>query len=232
MSKRIEDVLGQRTDISRFLVHLTKDCNGKTAKRSLVSILQERKIASFDHYCLFSPKLRQYDVSIQKRFNVVCFTETPLDKIHLLLDISGRKTELRPYGIVFLKDLIAEKNGNPVFYVYEGNRLLKRFLDSEFDQYIEGMLDDDEDNYFAVFGALVNVVKEGHDFHWEREWRIRKHLKFDYDEVFAIVAPEKEHKELRKILGDEARYTPFIDCEWNMEEIVEQTARHMWRLME
>ena len=41
-------------------------------------------------------------------FSAVCFTETPLNEIYSLLEISRRRVNLKPYGLVFLKEKLQE----------------------------------------------------------------------------------------------------------------------------
>ena len=50
-------------------------------------------------------------------FSAVCFTETPLDEIHCLLDIMGRRVNLQPYGLVLLKEAAIVNGVEPVWYL-------------------------------------------------------------------------------------------------------------------
>ncbi|OWR28989.1 hypothetical protein CDO73_16425 [Saccharibacillus sp. O23] len=232
MSRKIEEILSHRTDISRYVVHLTKAYRTNSAKENLVSIIQDKMIHAYDHHCLFSPKLRKEDEEIQKKFRVVCFTETPLDKIHLLTNISGRKVELEPYGLVFKKSKVISARGNPVSYVYKENNLLLKYLTRQYDEYTRTYYDDEPEELvadFNTFGSIVNIVRAGHDFHWEREWRVRKMLEFDCAEIFAVIAPSNDHKEIRELIGsDDIKYTPFIDAGWNYEEMLNELACYLW----
>ncbi|MEK4159502.1 MULTISPECIES: hypothetical protein [Paenibacillus] len=230
MSKKISDVLMQRNDISDFLVHLTKETeDGQSAKDNLISILNDMEIKAFNHHCYFSPRLHKEEQKIQNRFNVVCFTETPLDKIHLLTDISGRKVRLQPYGLVFPKISIEEAKGNPAFYVYNENQLLLDYLNTQYHSFITAYKEDGEVNNFQTLGSLVNIVRKGHDFHWEREWRVRKKFKFKINELFAIIAPEKEHNDIRNRVNlDDVEYFIFLDATWSMQTIIEKLSIYMW----
>ena len=137
-------------------------------------------------------------------FKVVCFTETPIDQISLLLKpVYGRENQPEPYGIIFDKQFIRSKGGNPVFYV--GDTLMpilwnayKAARDSGFS----------EKEY--IFLALVNKCDEDTDFHWEREWRIAGNLKFDLGDVYLGLCPEG------LIDHFEQKYQPikFIDPNW------------------
>lgn len=231
MVRQISEVLSQRTDISRFVVHLTKDTDKGTAFENLVSILKEREIRAANHHCLFSPKLRNEEKELQKRFYVTCFTETPLNKIHLLTDISNRKVNLEPYGVVFKKEKIRKSRGNPVFYIYEENQILIRYLHDQYEEFIREYYEEDTLAKFFTLGAITNIVKKNHDFHWEREWRVRRKLKFFYNDIYAIIAPLSKHEELKEELKvDNFNYIPFIDPKWNYEEMLEEVSHQMWDL--
>ncbi|WP_165452781.1 hypothetical protein [Paenibacillus thalictri] len=230
MSRSIEEILSHRTDISKYVVHLTKARDGKSARQNLVSIIKDEIIHGYNHHCLFSPKLRREDIALQDRFNVVCFTETPLDKIHLLTSISGRKVDLEAYGLVFKKNKIRESRGNPVLYVYDENTLMINYLHQQYDEFIRAYNDEGDLGHFFTLGAIINIVKKGHDFHWEREWRVRRKIRFNLSSVFAVIAPSAEHERIRKAVGtDEIKYIPFVDARWNTEEMLDEIACYMWR---
>lgn len=229
MSRKIKEVLSERTDISRFVVHLTKNTEDGNALENLVSILREREIRGGNHHCLFSPILRNEEEDLQKRFHVVCFTETPLDKIHLLTEITNRKVNLDPYGIVFKKEKIRKSRGNPVFYIYEENQLLIRYLKNQYKEFIREYYDEEMLGDFLTLGSIINIVKKGHDFHWEREWRVRRRLRFSYNEVYAVIAPHNKHENIKELLGiNELNYIPFIDSKWNYEEMLERISHQFW----
>jgi hypothetical protein len=234
MQRSIKETLTQRTDISQYLVHLTKDTDdGKSAKENLISILKGGQIEARKHHCLFSPKLRKEDEEIQKLFNVVCLTETPLEKIHLLTNIKGRKINLRPFGVVFTKEAVINKQGNPAMYVYGANKILIKFMKQMYREFIEAANEDpDEIGDFDRLGSLVNIVKTGHDFHWEREWRVKEKLVFQLSDIYAVIAPETDHKSIRNAVDiDVMKYVLFIDPRWNMEQLVDNMSCYIWNEM-
>ena len=101
-----------RDDLSRFLVHLTRNYGDSTAKDNLISILRQKRIEARNAHCLFGPKISKIGFSrvLKKQFNTVCFTETPLNQLrHLTQEIPGRKIELCPYGLVFWKEHMLEE---------------------------------------------------------------------------------------------------------------------------
>lgn len=108
----IETVLWFRDDISPFLVHLTRRTD-KSAQENLVNILETKKLRYGDND--FSDAKFGYERDKTTNeiktnyFSAASFTETPLNEIHNLFDISGRNIDLEPYGLVFLKDNLKKK---------------------------------------------------------------------------------------------------------------------------
>jgi hypothetical protein len=217
----IKDVLAKRDDISKFLVHLTRDTSdGWSAAKNLQTILKEGKLTAFNHHCLFSPALEELDESLQEIFETVCFTETPLDKICHMLGIDGRQVELKPYGLVFLKSTIIENGGNPCFYTNgDFNSSLEKYLWQLFRQSVKRNFH----NGFNQVGGLINTFKEKHDFSWEREWRVFKQLEFEPIDIFAIIAPDTEFE-----VPKNYENIPVINPYWDYEEIVYQLSIQLW----
>src|SRR5262249_26568253 len=126
-----------REDISRFVVHLTRDDRddnrrGGTARNNLFSILEDRSILALNPHCLFNPAVKGLPTKLARRFRVSCFTEVPLNQIHLLVqDIPRRKIKLEPYGICFTKEFILRNGGQPAFYInsYDDDQWLRECVD-------------------------------------------------------------------------------------------------------
>ena len=164
-----DEFLDLKRDYSPFLVHLTKTAtDGTSAKDILVKILKELELKAFNAWCLFNSEFEasSHNPVNVEGFKVVCFTETPIDQIGLLLrPVSGRRNQPEPYGIIFDKKFIRSKGGNPVFYVGD---VLMPILWNTFKRAKENGFSDGESRFLA----LVNKCDEDMDFHWEREWRI------------------------------------------------------------
>lgn len=115
----VQDVLYFRNDLSPFLIHLTKNYNGSNAYTNLEQILKTKKIIYGDKaisaatYGLKQSKAEEND-NQKKYFSAVSFTETPLNEIHTLLEISNRSVDLTSFGLVFLKDNLKKKK----FHLY------------------------------------------------------------------------------------------------------------------
>lgn len=124
MPVNVRDVLNRRSDLSTFVVHLTKDGEDASARERLESIIDDQVIyarspmgwAEDEDDPVDQASQSQRVVSQSQR--VVSFTETPLEHIYShVVDISNRRVKFKPYGVVLTK-LTARRLGiNPVWYV-------------------------------------------------------------------------------------------------------------------
>jgi hypothetical protein len=68
--------------------------------------LREGLIRAYRPHCLFNKKLEQNE-KLSKAFRVACFTEVPLNQLHLLTqEIPRRRIQFEPYGFCFAKDFL------------------------------------------------------------------------------------------------------------------------------
>ncbi|GAA4934663.1 hypothetical protein GCM10023224_14070 [Streptomonospora halophila] len=110
---QIEDLLHRRTDLSTFLVHLTRDDRG-AARDNLLDILANRTIEARRVYGMATDLAREMP-EIERTQQVACFTETPLEYVWMMCqDISTRGVQLRGYGLAFTKAYARKKGVNPV----------------------------------------------------------------------------------------------------------------------
>ncbi len=217
----VEEFLDKKQDYSPFLVHLTKDDefvwddekHTTPAKDVLDTILSEKTLKALNHFCLFSKNLKKsQNVSLQDKFRVVCFTETPRDQIHILLtELGGRNFKPKPYGLVFKKEYIRKREGNPVFYVTK--EIAKPLWQLYWPICSEEV---QSSGKLCKLLALVTVCEEGNDWHWEREWRIVGEFKFILEDIYCGFCPE-EH-----IDYFELKYPPvkFISPDWSENKIL------------
>jgi hypothetical protein len=206
------EFLDKKRDFSHLLVHLTRSDESSSAKEVLECILNEQTLRAYNYYCIFQDKIKSLDNVLQSKFRVVCFTETPIDQIEILLErVQGRNIILEPYGLVFKKDYIREKEGNPVFYITGSlsSPLWKLYNDAKNTQCSGG-----ENKVLA----LVNKCDETIDFHWEREWRIVGNLKFDLNDIYCGLCPADD------ISYFENKYVPvkFISPYWGINKILDK----------
>jgi hypothetical protein len=234
-----------RSDISKFLVHLTRNCNGVDARTNLINILKSKILEARNHHCLFSPKIRrmQFTPKLKNSFKTVCFTETPLDQIHkLAIEDFPRQIKLRPYGLVFWRDEMIDKGANPAIYLNGDGTSLRNYLINEFDQHFKGVtalhrLKEKEEYYRAIihYYSLVNLISGKHDFSWEREWRHSGDFKFKYINIVAIIVEDPEcflkdcSAELSKKNMSFISRLPIISASWSYEDVVEEMAIKIWQ---
>lgn len=215
-----EEFLNKKRDYSPFLVHLTKeaiDTLGEpcaSAKDVLDEILRVKTLKAFNHFFLYSRNLDSQDASLVEKFKVVCFTETPLNQIDVLLHrVCGRNFKPDPYGLVFKKEYIREKGGNPVFYVTK--KIARPLWDSLYEPHVEGKEQTSEK--ICKLLALVTVCDEGNDWHWEREWRIVGNLVFNLSDIYCGLCPEGD------IPYFENKYSlNFISPYWGINKILDK----------
>jgi hypothetical protein len=235
----------EREDISRFLVHLTRDYKKSSSRSNLLKILQDKTIYARNAHCLVMHKLKSMGFSpvLQRNFNTVCFTETPLTQIKQLVSkIEGRKIQLKPYGLIFWKEDLFEKGSSPAIYINAKGTSIDKFLLDEFNSIFRDVktlrkfrnVEAEHYKNIVHYYSLINVVKDEHDFMWEREWRHHGDFKFNYRDIVAIIAkdPEKFEKECQKSLSPR-RYgwikrLPIITPDWTYEELIEEFAITIW----
>lgn len=235
----------KREDLSRFLIHLTRDLEYSSARDNLIGILKDKKIEARNAHCLVMHKLEQKGLSIvlRRKFRTVCFTEAPLSQVsQLTRQIPKRSIKLKPYGIVFWKEALMKRGANPAIYLNaQGNSLSKYLLD-QFDKKFKGIrtlksLKANERKHFESviqFYALLNVFNQKLNFMWEREWRHMGDFSFKYINAVAIIArnPDSFLEECEESMSTTAnkfiKRIPIIDPTWQLEEVVEAIAIQMW----
>ena len=227
-----DDFLAKKRDYSPLLVHLTRSSEDYTeeyggtvisAKEVLNSILNEQTLRAFNYkYCLFGPSLASQSSSLQDKFKVVCFTETPIDQIDVLLEnVIERDFKLEPYGLVFEKKYIRKNEGNPVFYVTKD--IARALYRSLFDSLLRNDLPPKvTPEQAGKVLALVTVCEEGNDWHWEREWRIVGNLEFNpAKDIYCGLCPEED------MLYFESNYpgVKFISPTWGINKILDKLVK-------
>jgi len=235
-----------REDLSRFLVHLTRDYDGDDAANNLISILRDKTIYAKNAHCLVMHKIDQMGLSdlLRSEFNTVCFTETPLTQVRQLVsEIKGRKIQLKPYGLVFWKDQLFESGSSPAIYINAKGTSIAKFLLHEFDSIFKGVttfrrlkkVEADHYENIVHYYSLINVVRDKHDFLWEREWRHHGDFKFQYRDIVAIIANNPGgfdkwcESKFDKTQYDYLKKIPIINPNWTYEELIEEFAISIWK---
>lgn len=235
---KIEDVLASRTDLSTFLVHLTRASGDLSAKDVLLKIIRDKKLLAGAPLGIATKSLSaaQIDSTNQR---VVCFTETPMAHLSLLTkEIEGRMQKFEPFGIAVTRKQARRKGANPVWYVditpghdwltNPLNELVRKAIDS-------GSFDASEIAKLAPFveqmGAgpanpQTGVAAYRKEFWREREWRYLGD--FYLPNTYIVLCPAENFREINqaiKDLDEESILTvKMIDPSWSLENIIGKMA--------
>jgi hypothetical protein len=223
---RKESAIAEREDISQFVVHLTRDLTDFVedipAIDNFVSILKSRRIEARNRHCLYGDAIETMSAKNRRQFNVVCFTEIPLNQIHLLVKhIAGRSVHLKPYGLVFRKKLLISKGAQPAIYInsYDGNQWLREAVD----RLSEIALPIKDNKILWRIIPFINAMHEKYDFSWEREWRVRGSFEFDLKDLVCVILPEEKEDKLKRALAKGG--IAVISPGWRYEQIVGELSR-------
>ena len=219
----IRQFLNQKRDYSDLLVHLTRSKDNRTAVEVLLQILRDREIKAFESHCLFNERIEELPQNWWGRFEVACFSECPLPFIRdITTEVSGRNVQLEPYGIFVNKDTVTESQGNPVMYA-------SRPAYTNFHKAWDTLVREEQWSVLADIMPFVSMIKEGNDFHWEREWRVPRGLAISPQKARFIVCAEQDIEWLRDQLIDPQERdwlaVPIIDAMWSPERIVDEVAK-------
>lgn len=243
----IEYLLHRRTDLSTFLVHLTRaGDDGESAYDNLLSITESNLIEARTPMGA-TPKLEKYLTGTSATQKVVCFTETPLEHTWMMLEqIENRRVQFEPYGLAITKPTARKALVNPVWYsditptrgwrrswpIHSVNELTD---DAKERSKSDGIIDVDAlasepifqlTPYFEQMGPMNDGGRK--EFWWEREWRHIDDYEIDSpDQVVALFAPEQEHSDFRADLKDVSEQwarRPVLDPNWGLERMIAELA--------
>jgi len=231
----VRDVLRRRSDLSTFLVYLTRDGEKETAKGRLKAILRTGRVEA--RSILGQAKLAldtRGDKDCYDSQKCVCFTETPVEYVNLMLqELDGRQCQFKPCGIAITK-MQGRKTGiNPVWYVdmTPGHEWLTNNLDRLVSQALQtGKFNQSDVAAITPFIEQMgtwpkqNSKPDQKEFWWEREWR--KVGDLDVPCHCIGFCPEDEIEEFEKYVQDEKtnskKYSRvrFVDPQWSLEQII------------
>jgi hypothetical protein len=228
---KIEDVLHRRSDLSTFIVHLTRDTAGATAKENLQSIIDDRVLFARSAMGWAAAQDDPNDADQQTQ-RVVCFSETPLEHVWALAaNIEARRVQLKPYGVAFTKFKARKLGVNPVWYV--------DMTPTGRDWVIANALNDVRDAAVATGSfheqpeaAVLPFIEpmgrweyQTREFWWEREWRhvgdfnlpsIGRFFLCPEDEIDDF-CPQREGERPHEW---NRRRREFLDPRWGVERII------------
>jgi hypothetical protein len=231
---KIEELLSKRSDLSTFLVHLTRTQAGQSAKDRLKAIIKDRRIQLGTPMGQAVSTLNAEEVSTDSQ-KCVCFTETPLENVKFMLGaIEGRRCEFEPYGVAITKRH-GRKNGvNPIWYVdiTPGHEWLTNPLNELVKEAIKSQVPF-ADCPISKITPFIEQMGSGKgatgasyrkEFWWEREWRSTSSVCLG--SRLLVLCPEDEIEEFEKVKDElDVRVgASFIDPRWSLEQIIASLA--------
>lgn len=220
----IQKILPRRTDLSTFLVHLTRSTQSMNAKQVLRKIIMNNQLfagSAFGHAHV-EMSMAGWDISDQL---CVCFTEVPLEYICLLTEpIEGRTVVLEPYGIAVTKRQARRRDANPVWYIDQ--TIGRTWLTNPLNDIVRAAIARNTPQH-PIFRMTPFVEQFGDfkDFHWEREWRCIG--SFRLPKQYLVIAPESDHQEFAQLIKENSREPErirIIDAHWGLENSIARLA--------
>jgi len=148
---------------------------------------------------------------------------------------------LESYGLVFIKDNLLENGASPAIYINTNGTRMRDFILGKFRSDFQNITTlrqlKQKVRYYKSkiqYYSLINIIRGDYNFTWEREWRINSDFKFQYREVFAIIAKDPDEfleKCREKFSAKRFNYInriPVISLDWNYEDMLEELARQLW----
>lgn len=229
----LKDLVSRRSDLSTFVVHLTRDSEAHTARQALEAILRTRRIQARNPMGSAVLPIRRSTLprAALDSQRVVCFTETPLEYLYLLCEEitdAQRTCEFQPYGIAITKRLARMTGINPIWYIDispGGHDWLMNPINSLIETGIAtGRFEDTDIARIAPFIEQMGTHAGGtrKEFWWEREWR--HHGPYTLPEHFIVLAPEADHDFFTNEIGRTHFTASYVDPTWSLEEIIARLA--------
>lgn len=252
MPDQIETLLHRRTDLSTFLVHLSRTSNGVAARDRLLSILGSRQITAGGPFGMGAELASRHE-SIAHTQRVVCFTETPLEHVWMQCrEVEGRQMKFEPYGLAVTRTWGRINGANPVMYIDitpTGRDWLTNPINAlidtaesgqqvvrQGDRWIVPALEHSPILMLLPFFEQMGKPKDTRkEFWWEREWRKVGDLSFTWSDLVAVFVPDSDHAAFRSALAHRmASQDPppppgweqlsIIDPRWGLERIIASLA--------
>jgi hypothetical protein len=235
---KIEDLLSKRSDLSTFLVHLTRTQDGQSAKDRLKAIIKGRQVELGTPMGQAVSLLKAKQVSADSQ-RCVCFTETPLENVKFMLGaIEGRQCQFEPYGVAITKRHGRKSGVNPIWYVdiTPGHDWITNPLNKLVEDALQSQVPF-ADCAIAKITPFIEQMGSGQgaagggyrkEFWWEREWRSTSAVSLGWR--LLVLCPEDEIDEFKQFVKtvseeqDVMIKASFIDPRWSLEEIIASLA--------
>lgn len=227
---KIDELLHRRTDLSTFIVHLTRDTEGSTAQENLASIIDDRILYARTPMGWAAGQDDPHDATRQSQ-RVVCFSETPLEHVWALAaDIEGRQVQLKPYGVAFTKFKARESGVNPVWdvdmtpgrdwVIANALNLMRDTAIATGDFHAQPAAD-----VFPFFEPMGTWPETTREFWWEREWRYVGDFNVPTIGHFFLCPEDEIEGFCPQRTGEQThewnrRKREFLDPRWGVERII------------
>jgi len=172
-----------RSDISTYITHLTKESGNLDGFQVLRKILTEKKIIGSNQNGFIIGESR-----------AVCFQDIPLygvcqNTFHEQVNRAelGGTLRYRPLGITFPKEYLFNKGARPV--IYEQKNKAKEILPAE--------------EWWRIVNYDLSDQNSIIDWTHEREWRIKDDFDFDLNQAIIIMPHGINYSELKEKFGNE-----------------------------
>ncbi|CAL9362849.1 hypothetical protein SUDANB121_00710 [Nocardiopsis dassonvillei] len=221
-TRTIEELLHRRSDLSTFLVHLSRNNQGKEndARDNLLSILVSRRISATSFFGVAEDQAKQVP-EVAETQRVVCFSETPIEHVWMMCEqIPGRSVQLKGYGLAITKVYARSRGVNPVWYVDQTPSsnsptwLTKAFKALVEQAEVRALVEKDtSDQSYGELLAESPVLKltpfiepmgtynVAREFWWEREWRHVGDFRFlAPEDIIVAFVPEADQEAFRRDL--------------------------------
>lgn len=236
---QITEVLARRSDLSTFLVHLTRGSEGATAKQNLISIIQASSIEARSAFGMAAKRLQAGGLPIDSQ-RCVCFTETPLEHVNLLAEeIENRAFRFEPYGLAITRKQGRLRGVNPVWYldITPGHDWLTEPVNGLINEAVQaGQFDA---RHIAKLSPFIEQMGAGpgnpdtgaqpyrKEFWWEREWRHAG--TFHLPSTYVVLCPVGDVLDVKAAIDaldelDRPTKVSFIDPRWSLEMIIGKLA--------
>lgn len=170
----------QRSDMSAYITHLTRENDEDKALDVLIKILNERTIKGSTNSGF-----------IQGSERAVCFQDAPLSGITQNLiheqdnrEELGGKVRYRPIGLSFRKNYVFNSGGRPVIYEKKGDALVKF-----------------PNELWRVVTFDLSNPENIKDWTHEREWRIKGDFQFKLSQATILLTNDRAYKDFIKKAG-------------------------------
>lgn len=199
-------------DMSKFVVHFTRESSDNSAFLNSLAILYARNIEARTAFGA-GRKLPPARKS-------VCFSEAPLHELARIAKGRGM------HGIGFRKEFLVERGGGPILYAYKDTDHAKAI-----DRMVREAVDEPDHPVWSIAPFVDLPGTYGNSkylFEWEREWRVVGDLEFDTEDPAFLIIPEAEHDAARGFFDDAEAddigpnyKCKFIDPFWDEDKIRE-----------